>query len=141
MIKKTIERFRHKRVHYTLIALQQGDAMAVSGLTRNTDIMFNATDTLTTGGKTNMTAGFQLIRQQLKNDLYKKSSLYIFSDGRINAGNTTSPFEEAISYYKTFLKHIKNVHVIDSEMGFVKLGRSKELARAIGATYSSVNQF
>lgn len=141
MIEKTIERFKQKRVYYAVIALQQGEAIVAAALTKNTNTIVNAIGTLTTGGKTNMTAGLQLVHQQLKNTVHKKCSLYIFTDGRINMGTTASPFTEAISYYRTFLKQIKMVHVVNTETGFVKLKRSKEFAMAIGANYSCINDF
>lgn len=136
MIEKTVERFHRKHVHYAVVALQQSDATLVTGLTKNANNVLTGIEKLTTGGKTNMKAGFRLLHQLLKHTMHKDCNLHIFTDGRINAGDTASPFSEAVTYYKTFLKRIQDVHVVDNETGFVKLGRARELAKEIGAYYS-----
>jgi magnesium chelatase subunit ChlD-like protein len=139
LIEKTLQRYQQQELKYAVISLQQGDAKLVSPPTKDTQRLLNEIANLATGGKTNLVAGFQLVHKLLENSVREKSCLYIFTDGRINTGNTTSPFAEAIRYYRTFLKRIGEVNIIDNETGFVRLGRSKELAKAIGGNYFTVN--
>jgi magnesium chelatase subunit D len=139
IIGKTIEHHHRTSLRCAVIALQEGDARLISSFTGKVTEVLKDIEKLTTGGKTNMKAGLQLVRQQLKGDQYKKTCLYIFTDGKINAGDTGSPYREAIHYYKTFLKQLGAVNVIDTEHGFIKLRRSKDFANAIGATYHSFN--
>lgn len=136
IIGKTIEQHQYKKIRYATVALEQGYATLVTAPTMNIQQVLKHIETLTTGGKTNLKAGLKLIVQLLKNIHPHPCSLYIFTDGRINTGDTLTPFEETVTFYKTFLKHIRDTHVVDTESGFIKLKHSKTFAKAIGANYN-----
>ena len=140
LVAQTIARYKTKRVKYAAIALNNGDAALLSAPTLHAEELLNTLAQLTTGGKTNMRAGFGMISQLLKNNIQEQVSLYIFTDGRINTGNTADPFGEAVMYYKQYLNGIKQTTIIDNENGFVKLGFAEKLAMSIGAGYQHIQQ-
>jgi magnesium chelatase subunit ChlD-like protein len=127
LIQQTITHYKGKRLKYAAVALSQGEAQLLSPLSTNTDHLLQTITQLRSGGKTNIKAGFTQIAQLISN----KADLYIFTDGKINAGGT---LEEAVNYYKTNLKQLKTT-VINNESGFVQLGLAEKLANAIGAKY------
>jgi magnesium chelatase subunit D len=131
LVAATIARYRTQRIRYAAVALTKGDAQLLSALTLDADEVLDAIARLTTGGRTNLKAGFKLISQLLKTNMQQRSSLYIFTDGKINAGDTATPFEEAVSFYQRYLANIRTVEVVDSENGIVKLGLAEKLERAL----------
>ncbi|WP_261387708.1 vWA domain-containing protein [Chitinophaga pinensis] len=133
LVAATIDRYKTRRIKYAAVALHNGTAQLLSAPTLHADELLQAIGTLKTGGKTNMQSGFALLHQLMKTNTQQKASLYIFTDGKINAGNTDSPFEEAVRYYKQFLSSFKETTVVDNERGFVKLGKAGVLAEAINA--------
>ncbi|QHS58513.1 vWA domain-containing protein [Chitinophaga agri] len=133
LVESTIARYKTRRIRYAAVALHQGKATILSAPTLHAGEVLQAIATLKTGGKTNMQAGFALLHQLLKRNMQAKASLYIFTDGKINAGHSTQPFEEAVTYYKQYLSAIRETTVVDNESGFVKLGLAGKLADAINA--------
>lgn len=127
LIQQTITHYKGKRLKYAAVALSHGDAKVLSPFTIDAEGLLQTIVQLASGGKTNMKAGFALIAQLVKH----KVDLYIFTDGQINAGGT---FEEAVIYYRTYLKQAKAT-VINNESGFVQLRLAEKLATAIGAKY------
>jgi magnesium chelatase subunit D len=140
LITQTIARHKTRRIKYAAVALNNGDAQLLSAPTLHVEDLLNAVAQLTTGGKTNMKAGFSMISQLLKTNTQEQTSLYIFTDGKINMGNTTDPFQEAVSLYKQYLTCLKQTTIIDNENGFIKLGLAEKLAKAINAGYQRIQQ-
>lgn len=127
LIQQTIAHYKGKRLKYAAVALSHGEAQVLSPFTVDAEGLLQNIAQLASGGKTNMKAGFTLIAQLVKN----KVDVYIFTDGQINAGGT---FEEAVAYYRTYLKQVKAT-VINNESGFVQLRLAEKLATAIDAKY------
>ncbi|WP_343669345.1 VWA domain-containing protein [Chitinophaga sp.] len=129
VIAQTIAQHQHKRLRYGAVALAQGDAQLVSHYTTDVTRFIQSIAQLSSGGKTNLKAGLQLIQQMQPSD---KTQLYIFTDGKINAGGS---LHELAAYFKQHLRALSTTTVVNIECGFVKLGRAAELAKVIGATY------
>jgi magnesium chelatase subunit D len=127
LIQQTINRYKGRRLKYGAVALSHGEAQLLSPFTVDASGLIQTITQLASGGKTNMKAGFSLVTPLAKSNVH----LYIFTDGKINAGGT---FDEAIAYYKTYLKQVKAT-VINNESGFVQLGLAEKLATAIGAKF------
>ncbi|SFW35024.1 vWA domain-containing protein [Chitinophaga sancti] len=128
VIAQTITQHRHKRLRYGAVALSQGAAQLVSHYTTDSDRFIQSIGLLSSGGKTNLKAGLQLIEQLQPT---KHVQLYIFTDGKINVGGS---LQEAGIYFKQHLRELGATTVVNIESGFVKLGRAAELARVMGAT-------
>lgn len=129
VIAQTIAQHQHNRLRYGAVALTQGEAQLVSHYTTDTAGFIESITQLRSGGKTNLKAGLQLIQQMQASD---KTQLYIFTDGKINAGGS---LQDSALYFKQHLRFLVATTVVNIESGFVKLGRAAELAKAIGATY------
>lgn len=140
LIEQTIDQNKYKKIKYAALALYNNDAQLVSAFTVHPQKIVEAIKQLRTGGKTNMKAGFQLVNQLIKVNPYKNKlyRLYIFTDGKINAGDSGDPFHEAVCTYKNLLRSLSGTTVIDTEKGFVKLGMAEKLANGIGSDYQLI---
>ncbi|RVU89953.1 VWA domain-containing protein [Flavobacterium columnare] len=139
MISETLLKFKNKKIWLSAVALQNGTATIILKFTQNIDYFIAQIEQLRSGGKTNLRAGFYLVKQLLKSkNLEKETLLYIMTDGKVNEGKTQNPFEEAVSYFKTYLKINKHTTVIDTEKGFVKLALAKKLANQMKVNYESI---
>jgi magnesium chelatase subunit D len=140
LIAQTISRYKSTRIKYAAVALNNGDAELLSAPALHAEELINTLAQLTTGGKTNMRAGFGMIHQLLKSNIKEHVSLYIFTDGKVNAGSTDDPFREAVLFYKQYLTGIKQTMIIDNETSFIKLGFAEKLAISISARYQHIQQ-
>lgn len=140
LIAQTIEQYKSRRIKYAAVALNNGTAELLSAPTLHVRELVNALAALTTGGKTNMKAGLAMISQLFKSSMREHARLYIFTDGKINAGNTDDPFGETVMFHRQYLNGIRHTTVIDNENGFVKLGLAEKLATALGAEYQRMEQ-
>ena len=108
VVEQTVDQNKHKKIKYAAVALYDDTAHLISAFTVHPHKIVEAINHLRTGGKTNMKAGFQLINKLIKVNPYsnKLYRLYIFTDGKINVGDTENPFQEAIYSYRNMLKSI-----------------------------------
>jgi Mg-chelatase subunit ChlD len=137
IIEQTADRYKNRKIYYSAVALVNGTAQVLMHLTVNALELITSIKQLRTGGKTNMKAGLKLVHQLLKDSKTKNKShqLFILTDGQINSGESHNPFQEAIAFYKTFLKQLVQTTIVDMERGFVKLGLAKQLAQQIHSRY------
>lgn len=136
IIEQTALQYKNRKINYSAIALANGTANVLTHLT-TVEGLTSSVKQLRSGGKTNLKAGLRLIHQLLKGDGGKNKShhLFILTDGRINAGESENPFQEAVAFYKTFLKQLVRTTIVDMEKGFVKLGLAKQLADQLHSRY------
>ncbi|HAS43780.1 MAG TPA: hypothetical protein DCS93_25085 [Microscillaceae bacterium] len=140
IIAQTLKNYQGQRIRFAAVALVQGQAKICHSLTQHPQVLLNALEQLPTGGKTNLIAGFQQVHQLIKNNRPStqiQQQLYIFTDGRINSGNQSqlNPTEQAIQYYRAFLRSLNYTLVIDTESSFIKLGKAQTLANQLGSDY------
>lgn len=139
IVSQTLNKNKGKRLVFAAVALLNGTAQVIQPETLHYHPLSQKLEELPTGGKTNLTAGFEKIHYLIRNEkkIGKQRILFILTDGQINAGSQAhlSPLEEAVSYYHCHLKDIETVEVVDTEHGFVKLNRAVELAHRIKARY------
>ncbi|POR27945.1 hypothetical protein BWK58_03990 [Flavobacterium columnare] len=139
LISQTLHKFKHKKILLSAVALQNGTASIVLQLTQNIETFIAQIQQLRSGGKTNLSAGLQLVHQLLKSKTPQEETLlYILTDGKINQGKTENPFVEAVSYFKKYLKMFNHTTIIDTEKGFVKLALAKKLANEMRVSYQSM---
>lgn len=134
MITAAIQPYKNKRLEIALVALSQGAARLVTGFTENIEQVLSHLARLRTGGKTNMAAGFEQVSQLMRmNRKWYNSFLYVFTDGRINAGSTGRPFEEAVHLFRQQLHRLRaQTFIVDTETGLLQLNMAAQLAKAIG---------
>ncbi|MFK7114485.1 AAA family ATPase [Flavobacterium oreochromis] len=139
LISQTLHKFKHKKILLSAVALQNGTASIVLQLSQNIEKFIAQIQQLRSGGKTNLSAGLQLVHQLLKSKMPQEETLlYILTDGKINQGKTENPFVEAVSYFKKYLKMFNHTTIIDTEKGFVKLALAKKLANEMRVSYQSM---
>lgn len=128
IIEQTINRNKSKKLSYSAIAMINGSAIVLSQRTSNVDDLILSICQLKTGGKTNLKAGLKLVYSIFKQKKSNQYQLFILTDGQINVGETENPFNEAVNYYKKFIKSAIKTSIVDMEKGFVKLGLARQLA-------------
>jgi magnesium chelatase subunit D len=137
MISSVMQRFKYKRLQIALVALFQGVARLITGFTEDLEQVASQLAQLRTGGKTNMAAGFEQVDRlmQVKKNWYN-SFLYVFTDGRINAGRTSHPFEEAVMLFRRQLHRLRGqTYIVDTETGLLRMGMAERLSKAMGCRY------
>ena len=138
LIEQTVALHSSKKIQYGAISLSQAEAAVISPFTKQQADLLASIAQMPSGGKTNMKAGFEVVSKMVEAHLFPHLKLYIFTDGKINAGAVAEPFEAAVSYYKTYLKSICETTVLGSEEAFIQLGLSEKFARQIGAKYTQL---
>jgi magnesium chelatase subunit D len=141
IIEQTTNQYKNKKIKYSAIALTNGTAKVLTQLTTDVEELTSSIKQLRTGGKTNLKAGLKLVHQLLKWNGTKNNPyhLFILTDGQINAGESDNPFQEAVTFYKTFLKALVHTTIVDMEKGFVKLGLAQQFAYQINSRYQLSN--
>ncbi|PKV53138.1 protoporphyrin IX magnesium-chelatase [Aquimarina sp. MAR_2010_214] len=140
IIEKTIMSYPLQKIQYAIVGLQDTTAKIIQGFTANTHEISNINHQLKTGGKTNLGAAFFKVYELLRSVNTQTVQLFVFTDGKINAG-AENPFQYAITTYKKYLARIQKATVIDTETGFVRLGKAKQLAQQLKLNYTTVSDF
>ncbi|QKX07083.1 VWA domain-containing protein [Aquimarina sp. TRL1] len=138
IIERTLMQYPGKKIQYAIVGLYQHTARIIQGFTTDSKQILKEVYSLRTGGKTNLGAAFFKVYELLKSISFKTVQLFVFTDGKINTGSG-SPFSYAIETYKKYLSKIPQATIVDTENGFVKLGRSKEIAAQLQLKYLSIN--
>jgi magnesium chelatase subunit D len=135
LLTATLRQTKYRQVQIAVIALLQGIARLVTGFTDNKELVLGHLDRLPTGGRTNLNAGFREVHR-LHRHRQPGHYLYIFTDGRINAGETKEPFAEAVRFYQRQLNHLRSTTcIIDTETGIPRLGMARQLATVLNVGY------
>ncbi|WP_074407376.1 MULTISPECIES: VWA domain-containing protein [Aquimarina] len=140
IIEKTIMSYPLQKIQYAIVGLQDTTAKIIQEFTANTQEISNINHQLKTGGKTNLGAAFLKVYELLRSVNTQTVQLFVFTDGKINAG-AENPFQYAITAYKKYLARIQKATVIDTETGFVRLGKAKQLAQQLKLNYTTVSDF
>ena len=137
MISAVMQRLKNKRLQIALVALFEGVARLVTGFTEDLEQVVSQLARLRTGGKTNMAAGFEQVDRLMRvKKNWNNSFLYVFTDGRINAGRSNHPFEEAVMLFRRQLHRLRSqTYIVDTESGLLRMGMAERLSKAIGGRY------
>lgn len=138
LITQTVAHYHNRDVRYALVTLTENTARMDVPLTSDGNSVIQALDTLPSGGKTNLRAGLELVRQLFLHTPRQRAELCIFTDGRINAGNTADPFAESTAYFRAYLKSGIYSTVTDTETGPVPLKLAARFARETGCKYRTL---
>lgn len=130
-----------KRDKVGLVAFKGDKAEILLNPTSNIELAKRQLEELPTGGKTPLSKGLLKGYEVLCNELNKNKKasvlLVIISDGKANVSinENSHPFEEAKRIAESIKQAgIKSI-VIDTETGFVRLGRLQELSQSLGGKY------
>ncbi|WP_370408486.1 AAA family ATPase [Tenacibaculum dicentrarchi] len=130
-VHKIAENSKNQNTQFSIISLFDGDAQLILNQTPILADVEIALKNLKTGGKTNLSAGFKLIKRNCANIDFNHN-LHIITDGKLNAENN---LEDTVLSFQTYCKGIDKTQIIDAEKGIVKIGEAKELANNINANY------
>ena len=133
-----------KRDKIGLAAFKGDSAEILLNPTSSVELAKKQLEELPTGGKTPLSkgllAGYEVLRNELNKDKKIRPLLVIISDGKANVSinENSNPFNEANRIAED-IKHsgIKSI-VIDTETGFIRLGRLQKLAETLGGKYYSL---
>ena len=130
-----------KRDKVGLVAFKGDRAEILLNPTSSVELAKKQLEELPTGGKTPLSKGllkgYEVLRNELKRDKKIKPLLVVISDGKANVSviGNSNPFNEAKQIAED-IKHsgIKSI-LIDTESGFIRLGKLQELSEALGGKY------
>lgn len=135
-----------KRDKVGLIAFKGDEAELLLSPTSSVELAKRQLEELPTGGKTPLSKGLLKGYEVLCNEMNKNKKtiplLVIISDGKANISidKSINPFEEA----KQIAENIKYLGiksiVIDTETGFIRLGKLKELSEVLGGEYYQLEE-
>ena len=138
LLTATLRQTKYRQVQIAVIALLQGAARLITGFTDNKEQVLQYLQHLPTGGRTNLNAGFREV-YRLHRHRQPGHYLYIFTDGRSNAGETKDPLAEAVQFYSAQLHHLRaTTCIIDMETGIPRLGMARQLATLLNTGYRQV---
>jgi magnesium chelatase subunit D len=127
-----------KRNTVGVIAFRGVEATVLLEPTRSTELAGQALEQLPTGGRTPLPHALQLASEMLSSYVLNDNIspfLVILSDGKANVplpGGGGDAWRQSLEL-ACALKH--NALVLDTESGYVRYGKAKELAVALGAEY------
>lgn len=130
-----------KRDKVGLVAFKGDKAELLLSPTSSVELAKRQLEELPTGGKTPLSKGllkgFEVLRNELNKDKKIKPLLVVISDGKgnVSINSNSNPFNEAKQIAEDIkYSGIKSI-VVDTETGFVHLGRLQELSEFLGGRY------
>jgi len=131
-----------------MITFRKESAELILPPTNSVDLAKMKLNTMPTGGRTPLTSGLmktmEIIEREKTKDVNALPLIVVLSDGKSNVGLNNSEMnrdEELHRVCNEFkFKGLRSI-VIDTETGYVKLGKAKDLATHIGGTYITLEEF
>ncbi len=130
-----------KRDRVGMVAFKQERAEVLLPPTNSVELASAKLKELPTGGKTPLSAGLQLgfdiIQRELRKDERLATLMVLITDGKANVSieKGNNPLEEGKKIaYRIKQAGIKSL-VIDTETGFVRIGKLPQFAEAMGGRY------
>ncbi|HEX3019438.1 MAG TPA: VWA domain-containing protein [Chitinispirillaceae bacterium] len=134
-----------KRDRIAMVAFKGNDACVVLPPTDSIDLGKKSLETLPTGGKTPLSAGLltalRLFGQEDRKGNRNNSLMIFISDGRANVSSSGgNAFNDALNICEEIRSAGIQSIVIDTETGFIKLGKMRELADKLDGKYYQMEQ-
>lgn len=141
LIEQTIQQQRFKKLQYALILLENNTASIAQAFTHDWEKITELNYGLRSRGKTNLGDAFRKVHE-LSRKIDKQSiQLFTFTDGKVNVGDGgQEAFAYALASYKKWVGRAIHSTLIDTEQGFVKLGKAKELAEKLKLHYVKMEE-
>jgi magnesium chelatase subunit D len=124
-----------------VVAFRGARAEVLLEPTRSVELAESALRILPTGGRTPLAHALvvvgEIIRQAQRSAVGQTSLLILLSDGRANVSlpdTTGDPWQQALQSARELASSGVVAMVLDTDAGFIRLGRAEELARALGAS-------
>ncbi|MDX1989591.1 MAG: magnesium chelatase subunit D family protein [Candidatus Obscuribacter sp.] len=141
-VRDLLEGAYQDREPVAVITFADSEAKLIVPPTRSIERAQEELQAMETGGKTPLAGAFALV-----NDFLDKSSkegeplMVLISDGRANVAlGKGDPFQESLNLAEKLRERRLASLVIDTETGFVKLERAREIADRLKGSYISLNE-
>lgn len=130
-----------RRDEVAVIAFRGENAQVLLAPTHSVELAERGLRDLPTGGRTPLPHALQLTLECLKKS-ERTPLLVILSDGKANVPLNTSgdPWQEALALAELLAEGSVPTMVLDTETGYLRLGRARQLAHALGAEYLTLEQ-
>lgn len=126
-----------------LIAFRKESAEVLLPFTRSVERAERLLATLPTGGKTPLAKGlrtaYTMCDRLLRKHSAERIQMICITDGRATAGDSEDPVAEAKQWARILGSLPIDCIVIDTEMGFIKLGLAKELCQLMNGSYYAMD--
>jgi magnesium chelatase subunit D len=137
-----------RRDQLAVIAFRGEQAQLLLAPTRSADLAEQGLRELPTGGRTPLPHALQLAAQLLQQAAQQSAQeapplLVILSDGKANVslpGSSGDPWTETLQAAQTLAAQGVPALVLDTEAGYLRLGRAAQLAEALGAPCLTLEQ-
>jgi magnesium chelatase subunit D len=135
-----------KRDKVALVVFKQNSAELILPPTSSVELARKQLEYIPTGGKSplphGLLAGFQCVISELKRHKDCKPLLVLISDGRANVSmnKESNPFDETTQIARQIKQAQIDSLVIDTEKGFIRLGKLEEIANTLGAKYLKLEE-
>ncbi|WP_406851299.1 putative cobaltochelatase [Herbaspirillum huttiense] len=137
-----------RRDQLAVIAFRGEQAQLLLAPTRSADLAEQGLRELPTGGRTPLPHALQLAAQVLQQAAQQSAQeapplLVILSDGKANVslpGSSGDPWTETLQAAQTLAAQGVPALVLDTEAGYLRLGRAAQLAEALGAPCLTLEQ-
>ncbi|MHB1233923.1 MAG: magnesium chelatase subunit D family protein [Burkholderiales bacterium] len=130
-----------QRDEVAVIAFRGASATLLLPPTRSVDLAEQGLRELPTGGRTPLPHALQLVLETLEKT-EKPPLLVLLSDGKANVALSDGgdPWQEALMRAKLLAGCGVPALVLDTESGYLRLGRARQLAQALGAECLSLEE-
>lgn len=126
-----------------LIAFRKESAEVLLPFTRSVERAERLLATLPTGGKTPLAKGlrtaYTMCDRLLRKHSAERIQMICITDGRATSGDSEDPVAEAKQWARILESLPIDCIVIDTEMGFIKLGLAKELCQLMNGSYYAMD--
>jgi magnesium chelatase subunit D len=135
-----------RRDEVGVIAFRGTKAELLLSPTRSVDTAEKQLRDLPTGGRTPLAHALQVATDVLNRNSgasHPEPLLIVVSDGKANVAlnGTGDAWQQSLEYAQAFGRKGVAALVLDTEVGFVRMGRAGELAAALGAQCMSLEEF
>jgi magnesium chelatase subunit D len=131
-----------RRDEVGVIVFRGTTAQLLLSPTRSVDMAERQLRELPTGGRTPLAHALQIASDTLKG-AKREPLLIVLSDGKANVPieGSGDAWQQVLQYAGAFARKGIAALVLDTEVGFVRMGRAQELADALGAQCLSLEEF
>ena len=130
-----------RRDEVAVIAFRGASATLLLSPTRSVDLAEQGLRELPTGGRTPLPHALQLVLETLEKT-QMPPLLVLLSDGKANValGDGGDPWQETLTLARLLATHGVPALVLDTESGYLRLGRARQLAQALGGECLSLEE-
>ena len=131
-----------QRDQVAVISFRGVSASLLLSPTRSVDLAEQQLQALPTGGRTPLAQALQLALETLELAQDLPPLLVLLTDGKANVAinEVNDPWQETLSYAGLLAERGIPALVLDTETGYLRLGKARQLAEVLGAEYLTLEE-